>query len=80
MAKYILYRMDIVKRLPSWFKEQGHTDIAVGDIVIRDDADTVITVPSKDSYGTRYLIGESYTRFSHYGILGSINDDVRIES
>lgn len=49
-------RIDVVTRVPAWAVDF----ISKGDLVIREDYDTVI-VNNK-----RYRLGESYTKFKGY--------------
>ncbi len=49
-------RIDVVTRVPAWAVNY----ISKGDLVIREDRDTVI-VDKK-----RYRLGESYTKFKGY--------------
>ena len=49
-------RIDVVTRVPAWAVDYFST----GDLVIREDPDTVIFD------NKRYKLGESYTRFKGY--------------
>jgi len=49
-------RIDVVTRVPAWALDR----ISKGDLVIREDHDTVV-LDNK-----RYRLGESYTKFKGY--------------
>ena len=51
-------RIDIVTKVPAWAEDY----IKKGDLVMREDHDTIVV------NGKRYRLGESYTKFSGYDV------------